>query len=246
MKKVFSIIIAILLVVSFSSCVSPTPVESPTPSQTFTPTPTPAITAMSELSEIEVSELLRQHITRDMSHEDVFSRLEALGFIKWRDVLLSNTFSSINEDVIYLMGDVTVQIFLDIEYRIDLTDDYYIDSYKSDQITVNGVRFIRVDWIEDRRPSYYEEPYVVPERVAEQRTIQAFLNENIKLGDDFITATELIEEFGFVLTEYYGADKSSRVYQYDNYTLRIRSSNRNVDYMYLVYHDILFDNRMEN
>ena len=229
MKKILSILLVMLLIISFTACA----------------TPTPAITAMSELSEIEVSELLRQHITPDMSHEDVFSKLEALGFVKTRDVSIAYYLSGWYESVEYSMGDVFIVIGLDIEYHIDIGETKAeIGSYKSELITVHGTNYVEVYWYNNRKS--IGDSYVVPERVAEQRTIQSFLNENIKLGDDFITATELIEEFGFVLTEYYGADKSSRVYQYDNYTLRIRSSNRNVDNMYLVYEDVLFDKRMEN
>ena len=245
MKKKLSILLVMLLVICFSACVTPTPVESPTPSQTFTPAPTPAITAMSELSEIEISELLRQNITRDMSHEDVFSKLEAWGFIKWRDISVTDVGGMIVDYVSYVKGDVVVLVGLDMEYHVDWNGVYSINSYKSDQVTVNGVSFIRTRWV-SYEIDYYEEPYVVPERVAEQRTIQSFLNENIKLGDNFSTATKLIEEFGLVLTEEHYINGPYHKYQYGNYKLYISGSDSNVDNMYLEFEDVLFAKRMEN
>lgn len=245
MKRLILMILSAVMLLSVSACATPTPIESPTLSPTFTPTPTPAITAMSELSEIEVSELLRQHITPDMSHEDVFSKLEALGFDLSRDIYIANTASSVYDYLIYTMGDVAVSVGLDMEYHVDLKGDYSITSYKSDQVTINGVSFIGVHW-----NSYLvNEPDTVPDRVAEQRIIQSTLNDNVKEGDDLDTAIELIEGIGFVLVESY--NKYYR-YQYGNYDLRIffettslagYRESKKVNRLTLMYDDYLFDKR---
>ena len=268
MKKIICILIATLLVISFTACSSPTPAESPTQSPTLTQTPTsaptptpmtaptptpmttptPTIVALPNLSEIEVSDILRKNITQDTSHEEVISKLESWGFNMWQDINI--TAYNWCKYIIYIKGDIIVQVGLDIECHFDLNSDYYIKTYKSDQITVNGVDYIIVHWDKYGHLNYYldKKPYVAPDRVTEQRTIQSFLDENIELGDDYDTAITLIEDMGFALSDINGPNNIDRYYQYGNYKLYITMSlpDRTVNYMTFSYKDVLFDKRIDN
>ncbi|MBE5818693.1 MAG: hypothetical protein E7312_06515, partial [Clostridiales bacterium] len=93
-----------------------------------------------DLSEEDVSKLLRIHISSDMTHEEIFSKLESLGFEKFSDVHIDGL--ELWQDVIYYLGDVYVYVTLDITLNADVDNiiaNGGINSYKSEYVTVNGV-----------------------------------------------------------------------------------------------------------
>ena len=226
MKKILLAILSIVTLLLASSCFN-------------------KVTTYKDLSEKEVSKLVRRHITQDMTHEEIFAKLESLGFEKLWDINIVYGTKDVWPQVAYVMGDVKVITVLDFTLNVDY--DYIFNNggfngegYKSEYITVNGVGGVVVSW---RKNDEYE----ISERVAKQRKLQSKIESNIKVGDDFNSVVETIEKLGFTFqseTELSYIHKTEHKYVKDKYSLTLTTSDstNEVTEVRMYYSDVIFKN----
>lgn len=179
----------------------------------------------------EISELIRGGLSEEMTHEDLFNKFDSWGFDKIDDIIVSTDMHSKVFDTIvtYTCNEVYIVVDLDIKikaYSISGEGQKIVDR-KSDKITVDGIRSIKVYWnIKSEmdkdvttHPLYVELEIAIPTGTSRSDAISRVIGMGFRRNDD-----------------------SFRLYTKDRYELTINYDVRGkVDNFGLVYRDDIYE-----
>lgn len=94
--------------------------------------------SLTGLSENEITKLVCQEITPDMTYDEIFSKLESMGFELTHDMNVVPTQSLQFPSVVFSYKNVHVRAHLN--YTVNKGYEHeQITSYKSDKIIINGI-----------------------------------------------------------------------------------------------------------